>query len=94
MRLAQARGGSVVQHLGFTSVSVTSPGSAGARAAGPVSNVGGAGVSVNGVTVNVVVSGSVSCADSGVGGVVGDRCHANLTATNVSFGVSVAGTRH
>jgi hypothetical protein len=49
---------------------------------------------VNGVTVNVVVSGSVSCADSGVGGVVGDRCHANLTATNVSFGVSVAGTRH
>ena len=90
MRLAQARGGSVVQHLGFTSVSVTSPGSAGARAAGPVSNVGGAGVTVNGV----VVSGSVSCTDSGVGGLVGDRCHANLTATNVSFGVSVAGTKH
>ncbi|MSV52113.1 MAG: hypothetical protein F2892_07550 [Actinobacteria bacterium] len=55
-----------------------------------MSNVGGAGVTVNGV----VVSGSVSCTDSGVGGLVGDRCHANLTATNVSFGVSVAGTRH
>jgi len=83
------RGGSVVKNLKLTSVSVTSPGSTGALAAGTASNVGGVGVTLDGV----VVSGSVSGSNSYVGGVMGDPYHANLTANHVSFTGSVAGTK-
>jgi len=86
------RGGSVVQNLKLTSVSVTSPGSTGALAATTASNPTSgatAGATLNGV----VVSGSVSGANSYVGGVIGDASYNNFSATHVSFTGSVAGTK-